>query len=200
MSTYEKYCYDITLKPDIQLITDAYTYRHKSSSVLIFLARCQQYLLINNFLCQRDGKCVDNVLQMHTNWKVFQTVFLKHMFFVLFILEWSGWDFSADRIDTEYFDTVFRSSWLLQEVLRNRIQECKAKKPETLLGKSIDRWRDYSTVIQWSLVNGLTRSLVICGKAFFLTHNFAWRWSACNMNFYSVLSRDILLRIFILGE
>lgn len=98
MSTYEKYCYDITLKPDIQLITGAYTYRHKSSSVLIFLARCQRYLLINNFLCQRDGKCVDNVLQMHTNWKVFQTVFLKHMFFVLFILEWSGWDFSADRI------------------------------------------------------------------------------------------------------
>lgn len=130
MSTYEKYCYDITLKPDIQLITGAYTYRHKSSSVLIFLARCQQYLLINNFLCQRDGKCVDNVLQMHTNWKVFQTVFLKHMFFVLFILEWSGWDFSADRIDTEYLDTVYRSSWLLQEVLRNRIQECKAKNPK----------------------------------------------------------------------
>lgn len=80
MSTYEKYCYDITLKPDIQLITGSYTYRHKSSSVLIFLARCQQYLLINNFRCQRDGKCVDNVLQMHTNWKVFQTVFLKHIY------------------------------------------------------------------------------------------------------------------------
>lgn len=135
MSTYEKYCYDITLKPDIQLITGAYTYRHKSCSVLIFLARCQRYLLINNFLCQRDGKCVDNVLQMHTNWKVFQTVFLKHIFFVLFILEWSGWDFSADRIDTEYFDTVYRSSWLLQEVLRNRIQECKAKKTRNTLRK-----------------------------------------------------------------
>lgn len=132
--------------------------------------------------------------------KSFRLFFLKHMFFVMFILEWSCWDFSADRIDTEYLDTVYRSSWLLQEVLRNRIQECKAKKPETLLGKSINRWRDYSTVIQWSLVNGLTRSLVICGEAFFLTHNFAWRWSACNMNFYSVLSRDILLRIFILGE